>query len=408
MDLNYARQKLPELEKTLANRIHPLMVAELASCYFTLGDLDKAVPLAIQAQKWLHGDSGVAMNLGMMLKDLGRHSESARMVEHAYHLDPDDNYAQLGYAESLLKAGLWKQAWKLYDNARPTQQGAALDLQLLGSIQEWNGGPLPKGHKLLVINEGGTGDRLCYARWLPKLTEMGIDWVFYPYDILFSFFERIFPRDKLIKDGEKLEPDPTHWVTTFALPAKLNVGPNEIPPALSVIADPELVEKYKFSRTDHLPIVGICYKAGELFQGGRKVRSLTEGQAARLICQTGDRVHWVSLQFDDLMAYPVTNILFKTWEETAALIANLDAVVTVDTGIFHLAGAMGKPMAVLLSANSCWKFLSNTDVKCRWYPQARLFRSKERGMEEAINSVVPYIRSGALCSTAKHTIGSIT
>jgi len=90
------------------------------------------------------------------------------------------------------------------------------------NVQEWMGEKLPEGHVLLVINEGGTGDRISYARWLPELTKLGINWRFYPYGELFPFFERIFLGEKLVADGQDMQPNPTHWCTTFSLPAKSN------------------------------------------------------------------------------------------------------------------------------------------------------------------------------------------
>src|SRR5271166_95290 len=323
-------------------------VAELAATYFTLGDSAKALPLAQFA--WDHvKDPNIGINLALILKDLGRHEESFRVIEHAYQLNPDDFYIRLGYGEGMLKAGFWKQAWPIYDNARPTQQGAAMDLSIPHTCKEWNGEDISGKGKLLVINEGGTGDRISYARWLPTLTDMGIDWIFYPYSALQSFFERIFPPERLVKDGEQIIPDPVYWTTSFALPAKLGATPGTIPPPLKLTATPENIEKYKFTRTDKLPIVGICYEAAEMHQGGRKVRSLTEGEAMRLVCMTGDWAHWIRLKRGVKVPYPGGNIPFETWEDTVGLIHNLDGVVTVDTAIMHLAGAMVKPMAVPLS-----------------------------------------------------------
>lgn len=392
MSQEYARQRIPELEKICSVRPNSLILADLAACYFTLNDPERALPLLEMA--WgKNKKSGIGMNLAMVLKDLGRHEESFRAIEEAYWLDPEDFYIRLGYSEALLRAGFWKQAWKVADNARPTQQGAAYDLLLPRNVREWNGEPLPEGHELLVVNEGGTGDRFCYPRWLPELTKLGINWKFYPYDQLFEFYKRIFPADKLIADGSEIRA--THWTTAFALPAKLEcAGPNAVPEPLKVIATPESIEKYRMARTDDLPIVGLCYSAAELFQGDRKVRSLTEGQAMRLICMTGDKVHWVSLQYGSKIPYPCTNLPFHTWDDTAGMIANMDAVVSVDTGVLHLSGSMGKTTACLLSGNSCWKF-AGKKPKHKLYPSATFYRNEGLGMENALDRLITAIRSNS-------------
>ena len=155
-----------------------------------------------------------------------------------------------------------------------------------------------------------------------------------------------------------------------------------------------MVAKYLVtSRKDNLPVVGLCWEANEMYQGGRKVRSMTEGQAMRLVCMTSHMVHWVNLQHKHPMPFPILNIPFDPWEELAGLIHNLDAVVSVDTGPMHLAGCLGKPMVTMLSANSCWKFMLN-EGKCRWYPTAKIFRNPTRGFEQCIDKVAQYIREG--------------
>lgn len=398
MQKDYALSRIPELEQIAKLRPTSLLLADLAACYFTLNQPERARPLAEAAWE-KNKNSGIGMNLALIYKDLGMHDESFHVIEEAYWLNPDDFYIRLGYGEALLKAGHWRQAWPIYDNARPTQAGAALDLRLPRTVREWDGKDLPEGHSLLVINEGGSGDRLSYARWLPELTKRGVNWRFYPYDALYSFFARIFPEEKLVKDGQQIVPDPTHWVTTFALPAKLNATPTTIPPPLSFTASEEALAKYKMARPDKLPIVGLCYEAAEKFQGDRKVRSLTEGQAMRLVCQTGDKVHWVNLQHEKVMPYPVTNIPFQTWEDTAGLIKNLDAVVSVDTGVMHLAGGLNAPMAVVLSANACWKFLRKGS-KLPLYPSATFYRNSSHGMEDAVTQLIGAIRNGNAWPTA--------
>lgn len=392
MEKAHAIARIPELEQIAKLRPTSTLLADLAACYFTVERTEEARPLAEIA--WdKNKQASIGMNLALIYKDLGMHDEAFHTIEEAYWLNPDDFYIRLGYGEALLKAGHWQAAWPIYDQARPTQSGAALDLRLPRTVKEWNGEPLPDGHSLLVINEGGSGDRLSYARWLPELTKRGINWRFYPYDALYSFFARILPENKIIKDGQSITPDPTHWVTTFALPAKLKENPTSVPPPLSFIASAEAIEKYKMARPDGLPIVGLCYEAAEKFQGDRKVRSLTEGQAMRLVCMTGDKVHWVSLQHEKNMPFPVTSLNFKTWEDTAGLMMNLDAIVTVDTGVMHLAGGLNRPMAVLLAANSCWKFMRK-GKKLPLYPSATFYRNETRGFEQALNELIAAIRAG--------------
>src|SRR5256885_589893 len=127
MSKDYARQRLPILEKLWNERRNFAALADLAGCYFTLDEPEKAYPL-IEYVWNRHKDPSVGMNMAIILKDLGRHPESFRTIEQTFWQDADNSYVRLGYAEAMLRAGFWKQAWPLYDNARPTQQIAAADV----------------------------------------------------------------------------------------------------------------------------------------------------------------------------------------------------------------------------------------------------------------------------------------
>lgn len=384
-----AAQQLSDLEEIVRVRPSLAAIAQLASCYYTLNQPERALPLARYVWDRDRSNAAIALNIGLTLRELGRHEEALSFIESAYMLNPAEHYIRLGYGEALLRAGFWDRGWPIYDNARPTQKESAVNLHLPGTVREWMGEPISNG-KLLVINEGGAGDRLCYARWLDYLSARGIDWAFYPYSEFFSFFARAYPRHRLVADGDDI--NPTHWTTAFSLPARLGASPVTIPPPVFLTAAPESETKYRLTRSDALPMIGLCYAASELCQGGKKVRSLTEGQAMRLVCGTADKVHWVNLQHGVTMPYPVSNIPFRTWEDTAGLIANLDAVVSVDTGTLHLVGSMGKPLHVLLSGNSDWKYLSRGSTT-RWYPTAKLYRNTGYGMETAVSALVTELRS---------------
>lgn len=400
MDVETSANRIPSLERILSLRPNSTIAGDLAGCYFTVGESEKALPLALAAwDKNKHPSMG--MNLALILKDLGRHDESFKVVQEAYWINPNDDYIRLGYSEALLRKGFWRQAWPLYEHARPTQLGAALELELPSECKEWNGESLSEDHLLLVINEGGAGDRWNYARWLPELTKKGINWRFYPYSVFFNFFERVLPRQQLMIDGEKLKNPPTHWATTFSLPAKLDAVPTQIPPAIPFTAKPEIAERYKFQTFDGLPVVGLCFEAAEKFQGGRRVRSMTEGQAMRLATMTADRVHWISLQHGKKMPYPVQYVPFETWEDTAGLLSALDAIVTVDTGTFWLASAMGKEVYLLLPGNGDWKY--GETPKCYWSPTVKYYRNDGLGFENAITSLISDIRQGKIL-TPKSTL----
>jgi tetratricopeptide (TPR) repeat protein len=408
MNKKIAREQLHAWRNMMALRPDDAdAVQNCGSCLFTLGENEEALQLYDRAYRELdHGSAPIAMNLGMVLKDLGRFSESAEIVMHAYTLDPDFFYLRLGWAESLLRNGNWREAWELYTDARPmTKQGARNTLGLPPEIKEWRGEPLTApDNKLLVLGEGGTGDRITYSRWLPELDKRGILWTYFPDAAppipgLQSLFERVpWLWRKVAKLGDKYEA--SHWTTVFSLPACFNAVPTKIPqyPAW-FLPDPEIKKRYAIKKPDDKPVYGLIWGANELFEGGMKFRSLLESQAMRLVLSTCDMCHWVNCWQGDAhgtnykLGAPVLNPKFENWEETAALLSNMDAVVTTDNGAGWLAQALGLPCSILLSGNSDWKFLRGTE-KSYWSDRARLFRNGGQGIEDAVTKCINAIRNG--------------
>lgn len=413
MTMQAAREQVRGLEEAMRVAPRSDLCAQLAGCYAMLGQRANAVRLYEAAWETFRTPE-VAMSFASTLRELGRQDEAARFTEYAYCTMPESAYARLMHGETLLRAGLWKQAWALYDTGRPTKRGERLRLGLPGHCREWDGRALRQDEFLFVLMEGGAGDRLNYARWLAVLGDRAPYWKVYCYEAQAGFFLRWLGRARVVLDGEPMPEfetaTRTWWTTVFALPANFAVGPNDVPQwgdLQWLVASGELKEKYKCERpADGLPLVGLCWEAGEASPigdpEGLKVRSLTDAQAMRLVCATADRVHWVGVQHGKKLGWPADSFEFETWEDTAGLLENLDALLTVDTGTLHLAGALRKPLGILLGSNSDWKFLAKG--KCPFYRSAQLYRNGPPrdsgqaggGFENAVNLAIAAIRSGGL------------
>jgi hypothetical protein len=174
------------------------------------------------------------MNYGMVLKEMSRFSESAQIVHHAFTMDMDFFYLRLGWAESLLRNGNWRDAWPIYDGARPgTKEGARNMWQIPNDVPMWTGQKLevPNNH-LIVLGEGGTGDRITYSRWLPLLDKLNIEWRYVPDSQppipgLQALFERVPWLKGKLATGSPWEYQ--HWTTVFSLPAAFDAIPTKIP-----------------------------------------------------------------------------------------------------------------------------------------------------------------------------------
>ena len=397
-----------EAKKTLAkweavNRLRPNAqnALNLACIYFTLGEGEKAIAAANVVVDAVAGANGAVppwikattlFNRGMFLRGFGKFAEAQQDISVAWDLDKSSAYIGMARAEEYLRTGEWTSGWKIHNRVRGTCDGAALACGLSESCKFWDG--LEHPAHLLVINEGGAGDRINYTRYLPELTARNINWSFFSFDELKPFYDRLpwIGPGKTIGEKEKKEfcPPPSHWTTTFALPGPLAANPRKIPAFPSPYTPPK--SEFRIHREDNLPILGLCWNANELFQGGLKVRSLTEGQAMRLVCMTADKVHWVNVQHGHKMPYPVLNVPFESWEDTSVLLSQLDGLATVDCGTLWLSVAMNKPTAVMLTSSEDWKFSWNWSEQATLYhngPSESLFDA-----EKAIDSLVSDIRKG--------------
>ncbi len=418
MTMATAREQVRDLESAMRTAARPDICAQLAGCYSMLGEREKALALYDAAWGFLK-TAPVAVSYATALRELGRFEEAGRLTEYAYWTEPENAYIRLMHAETLLRAGLWKQAWALYDTGRPTKMGEKLRLSLPAKCREWDGRALPEKEFLLVLMEGGAGDRINYARWLALLSERAPSWKVFCYEPQLALFERWLGRDRIVRNGDAIpEWDSAAklwWTTVFALPANFCAGPQDVPQwgtdtsiiggfatrQSSKLRASVAIEKYRFDRADELPILGICWEAAELSPVGdpeaRKVRSLTEAQAMRLVCMTADKVHWVGVQHGKKLGFPATSVQFDTWEETAALLENLDALLTVDTGTLHLAGAMRRPLGIILGSNSDWKFLAKG--ACPFYRSAKLYRTGPGGgFDRAVDLAIAAIRAGGIAA----------
>jgi hypothetical protein len=399
MSVEWAKANKKKWEEI--NRIRPnaMNALNLACIYHTLGRTAEALRAVDTVLEAIQEDPNcpksvlvqAIFNRGMFLRAYGRFEESFRDISWAWEHEKNSSYIAMAYAEELLRLGKWEEGWEIHNRSRGTVEGAAQALGLPLECKFWDGKDHPE--HLIVINEGGAGDRINYTRYLPLLTERGISWSFFCFDEFAPFYERLpwIGRERMILENEKKEffPPPSHWTTTFCLGGPLGINPANLPvfPAPYTAAG----NAFRLDNPDGKPVIGLCWSANELFQGGLKCRSLTEGQAMRLVCLTADKVHWVNLQHGHKMPFPVINIGFESWQDTAVIMEHMDAIATVDSGPLWLSLAMGKDTAVILTASEDWKFAHD------WGARAYHNGPSDTPMdaEKAIDKLIQDIRSGA-------------
>jgi len=246
------------------------------------------------------------------------------------------------------------------------------------------------GMRVLVWHEEGLGDTLQFARYLPKLAEFGARVIAAVPAPLMRLLDGI-PGITVIRAGDG--PPPSHELQCpfFSLPRAFGTTTQNVPAAPYLRADPALSAAW----AARLPSDGL--RAGLVWAGQARLwlqgftsvdRRRSAGLAAFAPLAAVRDVRFVSLQAGTPAAQgqePPEGMeltdpmeLVRDFADTAAIIANLDVVISVDTSVAHLAGAMGKPVFLLDRYDNCWRWLhGRTDSP--WYPSMTIFRQPRPG-----------------------------
>jgi hypothetical protein len=253
---------------------------------------------------------------------------------------------------------------------------------------QWDGDPLD-GRTILIHSEQGLGDTIQFARCLPFVAEAGGNIVLECDPSLIRLLETLPHVGRCVAAGQPL-PDFDLHAPLLSLPLLTGkTHPASFPAQPYLSAPPDAVQRWheKIAGTPGVN-VGIAWAGGPHPTG----RSLLPAQLAAL---SGiDSVQFISLQKSEAESQspPLAPWLDHTadltdFADAAALIANLDLVITVDTAIAHLAGAMGKSTWVLLKFSPDWRWMLHRD-DTPWYPSMRLCRQQVAGNWEPVVQAV--------------------
>lgn len=374
-----------------AQRLHPDgMPARnlLAMAYASLGLTEAAIAQLRDATGRDPSRAGSWANLGLLLKDDGRFEEALTAYDVALTLTPDDAQIRVNRVVALLRAGRWAEAWPDYEWRLMLAEHSVRRPRLLPALSRL--GDL-NGRTILVVHEDGFGDTLHFARYLPLLASRGAQ-VIVSVPPPLTRIMRTVPGVAAIADPD--DPTPFHhfYCPFFSLPRAFETTPDGIPASLPWLqAEPALAERWNARLPGARVRVGLVWagQARPMLPGfatldGR--RSLALATLAPFASVPD--VSFISLQHGPEAAQagrpPPGMTLFDPmagvadFADTAAIIANLDLVVSVDTSVVHLAGGMGKPVFLLDRYDHCWRWLSGRSDS-PWYPGLRIFRQPRIG-----------------------------
>lgn len=311
-------------------------------------------------------------NLASALVEQGRFGEAEATYREILSLHPASADAKVNLSLVLLLLGRFEQGWPLYEWRRDVRNLTKAYAQVTGAAEPWTGQTAP-GRVLLVRAEQGFGDVIQFSRYLPMAAER-VRVVVQAPAVLHSLLATLPGIECLIEPADGAKTD--FYCSMLSLPAIFGTTQDSIPadiPYLRAPTDAAQAWRERLAGVEGLK-VGIAWAGSPtLRHDGR--RSIDPVLLADLFATPG--VSFVSLQKDGPFARDA-NLSDWTRElddfaDTAALIAALDLVISVDTAVAHLAGALGKPVWLLNRFAPDWRWrLETTDLP--WYPSLRQFR----------------------------------
>ncbi|MGY0778037.1 glycosyltransferase family 9 protein [Azospirillum argentinense] len=381
------------------------------------GRLDEAAAHGWRSVARDPADAAGWYNLGVALYDRLEASASIACERRAVRLAPDAPGPHFELAEGLLLSGQWEEGWREYEwrwrlpGVPPLIPPAVLERHGHTVARSWDGRPLPEGTLLLVADQG-FGDTIQFARYLPMVASLCPNLVVACSPDMRPVIRSLPGGYRTVTDWEEAPPFAAHAALS-SLPGLFGTRPDSVPPPLPGLrAEPERVERWTERLDGLLPRgyrrIGLVW-AGRPTHGNDRNRSLPLARLAPFFAL--EKTALVSLQKGPAQAeaaryYGTAPLVdlgseLESFPDTMAVLALLDHVVCVDTAVAHLAGAMGRPTAVLLPYAPDWRWLLGRGGT-PWYPTVTLHRQPAPARwDEAIRSAVAAVTGRKLTASGR-------
>jgi Tfp pilus assembly protein PilF len=350
-------------------------------------------------------------NYARLLLRLGRFAEAERELHHVFTNEPTDKNSGYDLARILKHNQEYSAAADVYKKILE-QDGEWLDarkhlwncLLLSGRLKEgfaayegrfslgmigrrslpypnWNG-EFAMGLRLFVHAEQGFGDILQMSRYIPLLAKKGVVVTLECFAAITPLLQDVLGVERLVLPDAKLPRDIDAEISIMSLPHRFSTELESIPADIPYIfPDAEKADEWKEKLGDGFKI-GLVWQGNPAFPNDAK-RSFPLAAMAELLA--APKVRFFGLQKEhgreQMAEFPqITDLgpLLHDFSETAAVMANLDLLITCDTGLAHLAGAMGKKVWLALPYEPDWRWMAKRSDS-PWYPSMRLFRQPAEG-----------------------------
>ncbi|MGA7341531.1 MAG: tetratricopeptide repeat protein [Terracidiphilus sp.] len=354
------------------------------------------------------GNRAAASNRGNSLLELGRIGEALHAHQDAVARDPEHPGARYNLALTRLRLGDWERGWPQYEarwRFREVHRAPRIFTQ-----PRWTPAASSHGRRALLHAEQGLGDTIQFCRYAELVAALGC----IPLLQVQEPVERLMRSLEVVRTGRAhmavlgaSHPEFDFECPLMSLPAAFGTTVHTVPlPGAYLRAEPDVVEeKWRaFPDRGPGPRIGLAWAGNPRYKADHQRSIRLEALLPLLVAV---RATWISLQkgeaAEQLAALPNGIPVLdgssrdRDLAQTAALLATLDLVITTDTCIAHLAGAMAWPVWILLPFLADWRWMEEAE-RSPWYPTARLFRQGspgdwagvvERITDELCNQVLP-------------------
>ena len=395
--------ELEEHEEALALYDHAIALnpslaeawTNMGNAIFALGNHQESIALHQKAIQLKPDYAQAWYNLAISYTGLKNYQKSIGSYEQAIRLKPD--YAMAYWNKSLIEltVGDLHNGWQNFE-ARAFIKNSPLKTSY-NSIARLKNLADVKGKKILIWSEQGLGDAIQFCRYVPELSKLGGDITFITPGALTTLMQSLDAAIQVTDHCDDLSSF-DFQAPLMSLPLIFNTEIATIPSPLSYLKpNPTKHKMWEERLGSEGPLrVGLVWNGGfrpdqPEMQTVNERRNIPLESIARL--QHLANIEFYSLQKGDpaeseleqtkSTVWPTNNLInyvseLKDFSDTAALIANLDLVISVDTSTAHLAAALGKPTWLLNRYDSCWRWLEDR-IDSPWYPSITIYRQKTPG-----------------------------
>lgn len=376
MGMERAAEALAALDAALTRRGDAAIRAGRANALASLGRLDEALIDIDAALAHAPDKADYLMRRAYVLNAMDRPEEALAAYDQVLAQRPDDVDAAYGKADALLTLGDFEQGLEFYEarlrlkSAKPMARSSA---------PVWRGEDV-NGKTILLLAEQGFGDLFQFCRFAPMLAARGARVIIQERPPTLELLRSLDGVDSVVSIKEP-SPAADFHAPIASLMRMFDVRADAIPAPIPYLhATPERVAAWR----ERLPPasrrrIGIAW-SGVTTHTAQAWRTLDERALRQLVGADAD---FVSLQLEPSAVLSEASVpqfgeAVRDFADLAALIETLDLVISIDTGVAHLAGALGKPLWIMLPYRADWRWMRMRE-DTPWYPQARLFRQSAPG-----------------------------